>query len=108
MVTCCGWRAAPEVLRSPCGTGYNSKQADVWSAGVMLYAMLFCSYPFDRREDADDPKYYAKMTQRIFNGARPGRGPGECGDWLRRPTAPRSSASAEHKSGFCLCTYIHL
>ena len=88
LVMCCGWRAAPEVLRSPCGTGYNSKQADVWSAGVMLYAMLFCSYPFDRREDADDPKYYAKMTQRIFIGARPAQGPGGVWWWLGSALCP--------------------
>ena len=65
------WRctAAPEVLRSARNAGYDSKQADVWSSGVMLYAMLFCCYPFDRREDQDDPRAYAKITQRIFKGA---------------------------------------
>ena len=62
-------RAAPEVLRSARSEGYDSKQADVWSSGVMLYAMLFCCYPFDRREDANDPRAFAKITQRIFNGA---------------------------------------
>ena len=62
--------AAPEVLRSARNAGYDSKQADVWSSGVMLYAMLFCCYPFDRREDADDPRAYANITQRIFTGMR--------------------------------------
>lgn len=63
------WRTAPEVLRSARSEGYDSKQADVWSSGVMLYAMLFCCYPFDRREDANDPRAFAKITQRIFTGA---------------------------------------
>lgn len=61
--------AAPEVLRSARNTGYDSKQADVWSSGVMLYAMLFCCYPFDRPEDQDDPRGYAKITQRLLKGA---------------------------------------
>ena len=63
------WCAAPEVLRSARSEGYDSKQADVWSSGVMLYAMLFCCYPFDRREDANDPRAFAKIMQRIFTGA---------------------------------------
>ncbi len=58
------------MLRSARNAGYDSKQADVWSSGVMLYAMLFCCYPFDRREDAEDPRAYAKITQRIFTGTR--------------------------------------
>lgn len=57
------------MLRSARNAGYDSKQADVWSSGVMLYAMLFCCYPFERREDQDDPRAYAKITQRIFKGA---------------------------------------
>lgn len=35
----------------------------------MLYAMLFCCYPFDRPEEQDDPRANAKIAQRIFNGA---------------------------------------
>ena len=61
--------AAPEVLRSARNAGYDSKQADVWSSGVMLYAMLYCCYPFDRPEDQDDPRAYAKIAERIFKGA---------------------------------------
>lgn len=40
---------APEVISNL--KGYDGKMADVWSAGVMLYTMLFARYPFERPED---------------------------------------------------------
>ena len=36
---------APEVIRAG-GASYEGQKADLWSAGVMLYVMLFGSYPF--------------------------------------------------------------
>ncbi|GAB4822382.1 hypothetical protein N2152v2_009428 [Parachlorella kessleri] len=41
---------APEVMNT--GRAYDGKQADVWSAGVMLFAMIFSKYPFEQAEDA--------------------------------------------------------
>ncbi len=34
------------------GTAYDGKKADVWSAGVMLFKMIFAKYPFELAEDA--------------------------------------------------------
>ena len=61
--------AAPEVLTS---ARYDAKLADIWSAGVMLYTMLCCSYPFEKQED--DPKdlrTQTKIMQRIMKGDFP-------------------------------------
>ncbi|CAK0785491.1 hypothetical protein CVIRNUC_008700 [Coccomyxa viridis] len=55
---------APEVLKS---RQYDAKLADIWSAGVMLFTMLCCSYPFERKEDDDqDPRTQTKIMQRIL------------------------------------------
>ena len=59
--TACGspCYAAPEMIESK--TPYEPVMIDVWSAGVILYAMV-CGYlPF---EDDDTPKLYKK----ILNG----------------------------------------
>ena len=68
--------AAPEVLTS---SRYDAKAADIWSAGVMLYTMLCCSYPFEKKED--DPKdlrTQTKILQRIMKGEV--RRPAHCED----------------------------
>ena len=55
-------RAAPEIISNR--RNYDGKRVDVWSAGVMLYVMLFCQYPFERSED-DQEKVPAKRYQMV-------------------------------------------
>lgn len=43
---------APEVLSGGRGETYDGKTSDIWSCAVVLYVMLFSSYPFDQPEDA--------------------------------------------------------
>ncbi|KAI1732853.1 protein kinase domain-containing protein [Ditylenchus destructor] len=55
--TCCGSPAyaAPELIQS---TAYFGNEADVWSMGVLLYALLCGALPF---EDESMPKLYKKI-----------------------------------------------
>eukprot|EP01029_Cantina_marsupialis_P012950 TRINITY_DN2870_c0_g1_i2.p1 TRINITY_DN2870_c0_g1~~TRINITY_DN2870_c0_g1_i2.p1 ORF type:complete len:599 (-),score=97.31 TRINITY_DN2870_c0_g1_i2:98-1894(-) len=39
---------APEIICSNANTGYDGSKADIWSMGVVLYAMIFQSLPFGR------------------------------------------------------------
>eukprot|EP00884_Botryococcus_braunii_P022447 jgi/Botrbrau1/8887/Bobra.0148s0007.1 len=54
---------APEVING--SRTYDGQAADVWSAGVMLYVMLFCEYPFERPEDRDPATRFQKVVERI-------------------------------------------
>jgi serine/threonine-protein kinase SRK2 len=57
--------AAPEVIRAR--ATYDGQKADIWSCGVMLYIMLFYSYPFERDDDKALGQYrIKKMLERIL------------------------------------------
>ena len=97
--------AAPEVLQRP--RGYDAKQADVWSSGVMLFAMLCCSYPFERPEDERDPRGHHRVVQRIINGARGAGaccGPPACGHAVLKSHEARHNLPTCHA---CLHKSMH-
>jgi serine/threonine-protein kinase SRK2 len=55
---------APEVVSN--ARHYDGRAADVWSAAVMLYVMLFCEYPFERAGDAAaGVNKFARVLDRI-------------------------------------------
>ena len=60
---------APEVLTNE--RHYDSKLSDVWSSGVMLYAMLYCRYPFERPEDQGNRRREQLIMQRACAGRPP-------------------------------------
>ena len=47
---------------------YDSKLSDVWSSGVMLFAMMFCRYPFERSEDEGHRRRNQLVMQRACAG----------------------------------------
>uniref|UniRef100_A0A0N5ALL1 non-specific serine/threonine protein kinase n=1 Tax=Syphacia muris TaxID=451379 RepID=A0A0N5ALL1_9BILA len=61
--TCCGSPAyaAPELIQ---GKAYLGHEADVWSMGVLLYALLCGTLPF---EDDNMQILYRKITRGIYN-----------------------------------------
>ena len=61
----CRRRAAPEIISNL--HIEDATKIDIWSAGVMLYVMLFCCYPFERPDDnanqGDQQKYQKARTE---------------------------------------------
>ncbi len=49
------------------GRLYDAKVADLWSAGVVLYIMLYGKYPYDLDDDVDIPESHrsAQMLERM-------------------------------------------
>ena len=61
--TACGspFYAAPEMVR---GEKYSGIKIDIWSSGIVLYAMLCGFLPF---EDKDNDKLYKKIIEGVFD-----------------------------------------
>ncbi|ANQ10382.1 CAMK/CAMKL protein kinase [Plasmodium coatneyi] len=57
--------AAPEVLGCNTTCGYSSQKADVWSLGIILYAMLFGLLPFDNEGKNLKDAYNAIIKNKI-------------------------------------------
>jgi len=66
----CGTPAyiAPEILK---GKGYEGFGVDIWSAGVVLYAILHGSVPFNSGEMADLQKLVIKGKYKLKEGLSP-------------------------------------
>lgn len=79
---------APEIIsrNDPQTEAYDGKKADIWSCGVLLYAMLVRRYPFDR-PDEEGARHTEAIHERIIRTDYQiprGSMSNECADLIRR------------------------
>lgn len=67
MNTTCGTLvyAAPEIIREQ---SYNGMKADIWSAGVVLYAMIACHFPWATEENLPQERLMQETARQILSG----------------------------------------
>eukprot|EP00210_Caulerpa_lentillifera_P003306 g3157.t1 len=58
---------APEVISKKDNEAVDAKKTDIWSCGVLLYAMIFGFYPFIRKEDVNIPDSVQRIHKRIVD-----------------------------------------
>eukprot|EP00210_Caulerpa_lentillifera_P003308 g3159.t1 len=58
---------APEVITKKDNEAVDEKKTDIWSCGVLLYAMTFSYYPFIRKEDVNIPDSVQRIHKRIVD-----------------------------------------
>eukprot|EP00210_Caulerpa_lentillifera_P003325 g3174.t1 len=57
---------APEVFAAAGNVEYDGKKADIWSCGVLLYAMVFNCFPFIRKEDINARDYFLRIAKKVM------------------------------------------
>lgn len=67
MLTTCGTLiyAAPEIIKEE---PYDGLKADIWSAGIVLYSMIFNQFPWEMNEKLPAEKQAHDVANQIING----------------------------------------
>lgn len=67
LLTTCGTLvyAAPEIIKE---IPYDGRKADIWSAGILLYAMVANHFPWQTNEELPPDKLIQATAQQIVNG----------------------------------------
>ena len=83
---------APETLQQVASQGYDGRKADMWSIGVVLYAVLKVGFPF---QDTDAPPAKRSKVEDFI--ANPNAASKSCRDFIGRllEIDPNSRPSAE-------------